>query len=144
MSGLEGLFAILIVALMPVALVFVTRYYALREKELFLRTDADTVRLQQLIEDKRHLEARIENLESIVCTIDFDLDQRLHGLTTGFPTSLETAPAPRALLSAASRPARRSQGRNRPRVRRNIAPRQAPAEDTALASATLTSPLLPT
>lgn len=90
MSGLEGLIAILIVALMPVALVFISRHYALREKQLSLRCEGEGRRLEELLESKRLLEARLEALETIVCGVEFDLDQRLQRLG-------RTAPARRAL-----------------------------------------------
>ena len=86
MTGLEGLLAILIVALMPVALVFISRYYALREKELSVRADGELRRLDRMAEEKRLLEARVEAIEAIVCTVEFDLDQRIHGLEPRPPT----------------------------------------------------------
>lgn len=118
MSGLEGLFAIVIVALMPVALVFITRYYALREKELASRSDADCRRLELLAEEKAALELRVENLESIICTADFELERRLLLLDQPRPDS-----------AAARLPAHRRRGA-RPRIKRRI-PAGAAAQKTA-------------
>lgn len=121
MSGLEGLFAIVIVALMPVALVFITRYYALREKELMTRSESNDRRLEQLLEDRLRLEARVENLESIICTADFELDQRLQRLSPPAPRS-----GPRALLSSTAVKLRRRPGsgsrRSAQRTRRSRGP----------------------
>lgn len=116
MTGIEGLLAILIVVLMPVVLVIVTRHYAFREKELALRGEVDARRLKQLVEEKQQLEARIENLESIVCTVEFELDQRLHGLCEAPPAMLSEA-ARAAVPAGRSRalPQRGSWGRRRAR-----------------------------
>src|SRR5262245_41329373 len=78
LTGFEGLLAIVIVALMPVALVFISRHYALREKQLTARADVEGRKIEELMEARRLLEARMEAVESIVCTVEFDLDQRLH------------------------------------------------------------------
>lgn len=110
MTGIEGLLAILIVVLMPVALVVVTRHYAFREKELALRGEVDARRLKQLLDEKRALEARVENLESIVCTVEFEIDQRLHGRLREGPAPTGTTNAGRAL------PQRTSWLRRRPRA----------------------------
>ena len=94
MTGFEGLLAILIVALMPVALVFISRHYALREKQLTTRAEGEGRKIEELVEARRLLEARMEALESIVCTVEFDLDQRLHRLGAR-PPARRALPAPR-------------------------------------------------
>jgi phage shock protein B len=111
-SGFEGLLAILIVALMPVALVFISRFYALREKELMLRAEGDTRRIDQLAEARRQLEQRVETLEAIVCNAEFELDQRLDRLgalpAVAGPLSRRALPAPplRRAPTTATSPAR--------------------------------------
>ncbi len=101
MTGFEGLIAILIVTLMPVALVFISRYYALREKQLTARSDADARRIDELTEGRRLLEARVEALESIVCNVEFDLDQRLRRLPRAAARRALPPPAARRRIGVA-------------------------------------------
>ncbi len=70
---------------LPVGIVFIRAYFRLREKQL----DAEQQRLrltgnpQSDSADRKRaadLEARIQNLESIVCSVDFELNQRLNRL----------------------------------------------------------------
>jgi hypothetical protein len=84
MDGLEALVAI-VIALVPIALRFLTRFYRLREKELMLRIQGEPARIEQLLDERRALEARVEALESIVCSAEFDFDQRLRGALAGGP-----------------------------------------------------------
>ncbi len=93
MDGIEALVAI-VFAMVPVAMRFIARYYRLREKELMLRAEGAPRRLEQLAEEKRQLEERVANLESIICSVDFELNRRLHRLaTSAAPPALLAAPA---------------------------------------------------
>jgi hypothetical protein len=78
MDGIEALVAI-VFAMVPVAMRFIARYYRLREKQLQLRAEEPRL-LAELIDEKRALEQRVENLESIICAVDFEIDRRLHRL----------------------------------------------------------------
>lgn len=49
-----------------------------REKQRAL--DERLLRLEKVTEEKRLLEARVQNLETIVCSVDFELNQRLNRL----------------------------------------------------------------
>lgn len=66
---------------MPVAIVFLQKYFRFREKQLEAGTGSpkllDAVRSDQAAK-QRELEARIENLESILIALDSDLEARLH------------------------------------------------------------------
>jgi serine/threonine-protein kinase len=76
---MEGLFAVLL----PAAIVFIVFHYRYRTRELELRAKqaADPKLLEKAAEEKKQLEARIQNLEAIVCSVDFELNQRLNRLT---------------------------------------------------------------
>ena len=93
MTGLEGLIAIACFALMPVALVFISRYFNLRERQLQRAESLDPAKLQELLTARLELGARVENLEAIVCSADFEVNRRLHALAV--------RPAPAAPLLAA-------------------------------------------
>jgi hypothetical protein len=101
MDGLEAL-VLIVFAMVPVTLRFIARYYRLREKELRALGTNGLRELERLRAEKRALEERVETLESIVCTVDFDLERRLHRAAAG-PT--------RALEAAARRRQRRSERR---------------------------------
>ena len=79
--GLEGIVAILACFGAPVALVLGVMYFRLRGKQLALGPGpVNPNALQEAQREKRLLEARIQNLESIVCSVDFELNQRLNRL----------------------------------------------------------------
>jgi serine/threonine-protein kinase len=73
---MEGVLALL----MPVLIVLIVTHYRFRTKQLAapVRDDADPKRLAAAESEKKALEARIQNLESIVCSVDFELNQRLN------------------------------------------------------------------
>ncbi len=77
---MEGVIAILSTFGMPVLIVFIVMSYRYRTKELALRGRqmVEPKLLQAAEEEKKLLEQRIENLESIVCSVDFELNQRLN------------------------------------------------------------------
>jgi hypothetical protein len=110
MDGVEAL-VLIIFAMVPVSLRFIARFYRLKEKELMLRAEGDPARIAELLDEKRRLETRIENLETIVCSADFELAERLHQLGGPPPP-----PAPPALPAARPRTQRRSR-RPRPEAR---------------------------
>src|SRR5687767_7696328 len=76
---MEGLVAIL----MPVLIVFIVTYFRFRTKQLALeeKRGYDPKLLEAADKEKKLLEARVQNLESIVCSVDFELNQRLNRLT---------------------------------------------------------------
>jgi serine/threonine-protein kinase len=76
----EAVFAILGTFGMPALIVFIVSYFRYRTKELALRERqaADPKLLVESEKEKKALEARLQNLESIVCSVDFELNQRLN------------------------------------------------------------------
>jgi eukaryotic-like serine/threonine-protein kinase len=72
----EGIIALL----MPVMIVFIVAYYRFRTRQLALeeKKGADPKLLKEADTEKKALEARIQNLESIVCSVDFELNERLN------------------------------------------------------------------
>jgi hypothetical protein len=81
MDGMEALVAI-VFAMVPIAMRFIARYYRLREKQLMLLGEPSPRRIERLVEEKRLLEQRVENLESIICSVDYELNRRLHRLAS--------------------------------------------------------------
>jgi hypothetical protein len=69
---------------LPVAIVFVTRYFNFREKQLAAQVAAQRLPAPSdgaalpSVSKQRELEARIENLESILIALDSELEARLH------------------------------------------------------------------
>ncbi len=95
-AHMEGVFAILMTFGMPIAIVLIVKHYRYREKELALREKqaAEPKRLEAAEKEKRLLEQRVQNLESIVCSVDFELNQRLNRLAS------QASVAAKALLPA--------------------------------------------
>jgi serine/threonine-protein kinase len=85
---MEEVIGILIVVFgTPVALTYIVSSFRYRAKELALKEkEAENRRLlpaapnEELEKKRKELEARIENLESIVCSVDFELNARLNRL----------------------------------------------------------------
>jgi serine/threonine-protein kinase len=95
---MEGALAIIFTFGMPIAIVYIVKYYKYREKELALRErqGASYKQLEAAEKEKKQLEQRVQNLESIVCSVDFELNQRLNRLaaqqsaiTRGLPPHVE-------------------------------------------------------
>jgi len=84
MHDLEGIIAILACFGAPITLVLGVMYLRLRGKQLALgAAPGNPHALEEALRDKRLLEARIQNLETIVCSVDFELNQRLNRLAAG-------------------------------------------------------------
>jgi eukaryotic-like serine/threonine-protein kinase len=102
----EGVIAIL----MPVMIVFIVTYYRFRAKQLALEEKKEPNRklLEAADKEKKALEARIQNLESIVCSVDFELNQRMnrvlaeHSVIQRVP--LLQAPNPGGTMAASKPP----------------------------------------
>src|SRR5579859_3232853 len=63
----------------PVAIVGMVSYFRYKTRQLAGRPQ-DKKELDELAREKKLLEARVQNLESIVCSVDFELNQRLNRL----------------------------------------------------------------
>jgi eukaryotic-like serine/threonine-protein kinase len=90
-----GTVSVFMVFGMPVAIVFISKYFKFREKELALRERQGEPRLLAASDkEKKQLEARIQNLESIVCSVDFELNQKLNRLIGQSQGGFKALPAP--------------------------------------------------
>jgi serine/threonine-protein kinase len=69
---------VLIVFGMPVAIVGVTQYFKYKMAQLRAKQQEDPKQLEKEREERKQLEARIQNLESIVCSVDLELNARLN------------------------------------------------------------------
>jgi serine/threonine-protein kinase len=86
---------------MPVALVGITQYFKYKMHQLRDKKGDDPKQLEKEREERKQLEARVQNLESIVCSVDLELNTRLNRLLSAqsaigaLPAHLPaTTPAP--------------------------------------------------
>ncbi|MDB4965273.1 MAG: serine/threonine protein kinase [Myxococcales bacterium] len=63
---------------MPVAIVGITQYYKYKMAQLRGRPHEDPKQLEKEREERKQLEARVQNLESIVCSVDLELNARMN------------------------------------------------------------------
>jgi len=72
---------VLIVFATPVAIVGIVSYFRFRTRQLLAPKSAgDSKELEAMRAERKQLEARVQNLESIVCSVDFELNARLNRL----------------------------------------------------------------
>jgi hypothetical protein len=72
--------ALVIIFGMPVAIVGITQYFKYKMHQLRSKQQEDPKQLEKEREEKKQLEARVQNLESIVCSVDLELNARLNRL----------------------------------------------------------------
>jgi serine/threonine-protein kinase len=99
-----GAFAIVMVFGMPVMIVGLSKYYKHKQLELEARSrGGDPKELESLKAERKQLEARVQNLESIVCSVDLELNQRLNQLAAHQSAAqrLLAAPAQRSAAQPA-------------------------------------------
>ena len=79
MADLAGIVAIIMSLGMAPAIVYLRGQHKLKEKRLELeaRTGGSGEDTKRLVEENKLLRERVENLESIVCSVDFELNQKL-------------------------------------------------------------------
>ena len=65
---------------MPVVLVGITQYFKFKRHELAAKGEKNPRELERDNEERKQLEARVQNLESIVCSVDLELNARLNRL----------------------------------------------------------------
>lgn len=90
---------------LPAAIVFIVKYFRFREKQLEAGVAGSNPRLLEGVRSEyaakqRELEARIENLESILIAVDGDLEHRLAARKAGAALPRPAA-APKAALPPA-------------------------------------------
>jgi eukaryotic-like serine/threonine-protein kinase len=76
----DGPAVVMIVFGTPVAIVGLVSYFRYKTRQLTQGSPKDKQQLEALDKEKKLLEARVQNLESIVCSVDFELNQRLNRL----------------------------------------------------------------
>jgi eukaryotic-like serine/threonine-protein kinase len=109
---MEGVLAILMVFGMPVAIVFIVKYFKALEKGLIGPKarqpglpSAERQQLEAFARERQLLEARVQNLETIVCSVDLELNARLNRLAAEQSRVLALPPAP-GLATPGAVPAR--------------------------------------
>lgn len=75
----EILVPIIICAVMPISIVWISLQHKYRMRKL-QAGDKDPKQLEKEKEERKQLEARVQNLESIVCSVDLELNARLNRL----------------------------------------------------------------
>src|SRR5215470_4726392 len=77
---MEDIIAIIMSLGMPVFIVAIVSHYRYRTKELAAKSQGgvNPKLLEASEKERKALEARIQNLESIVCSVDFELNQKLN------------------------------------------------------------------
>ena len=99
MADITGVFAILGTFGMAPLIVYLRGRYKLRERELMLEErkrlalPAGGEDVGKLKEENKLLRERVENLESIVCSVDFELNQKLAKVIDDHRSLLLPAPA---------------------------------------------------
>ncbi|MEP7126445.1 MAG: serine/threonine-protein kinase [Byssovorax sp.] len=122
--------AMLCVFGMPVAIVFVNRYFRFKERELERGLGSggrgDEKQLESGNKERKLLEARLQNLETIVCSVDFELNQRLNRVAAEASLAGRWLPPAAASAAAASTSAQTAELVGEP-----IAPPQRPGKEGA-------------
>ena len=83
LSPVEGIIAIVMIFGMPVFIVGINQYFKLRRLKLekeSLGGPKERKRIEALEQERAQLEGRVQNLESIVCSVDLELNARLNRL----------------------------------------------------------------
>jgi serine/threonine-protein kinase len=85
---------------------WVKRRFDLKEKQLAAGSDGGAGRkqIEGLEKERKLLQERVENLESIVCSVDYELNQRIARLAAGDSAPPQPAPNPSALAETAASP----------------------------------------
>jgi len=113
MADLAGLMAIVMSLGMAPTIIYIRGQNKLKERRLELeaKTGGSAEETKRLTEENKLLRERVENLESIVCSVDFELNQKLAKvideqrsliLPPGAAPALQAAPAPDAAAAPAS------------------------------------------
>jgi serine/threonine-protein kinase len=69
---------VMIVFGMPVAIVGITQYFKYKMQQLRSKQQQDPKELEKDRDERKQLEARVQNLESIVCSVDLELNARMN------------------------------------------------------------------
>jgi hypothetical protein len=111
MDDLAGvIISIVVTGVMPISIVGIVSYFRYKTRQLTARQGEDPKLLEKERETRKQLEARVQNLESIVCSVDLELNTRLNRLLAAqsgvgiLPPATKTAAAalPAAMASGAA------------------------------------------
>jgi serine/threonine-protein kinase len=69
---------VMIIFGMPVAIVGTVQYFKYKMAQLRAKQGEDPKQLEKEREERKQLEARVQNLESIVCSVDLELNARMN------------------------------------------------------------------
>jgi serine/threonine-protein kinase len=102
MADIPGLVAIVMTLGMAPAIIYIRGQYKLKEKQLQLEAgNAKPEETKRLTEENKLLRERVENLESIVCSVDFELNQKVAKLIDDQRSVIQpVSPAPASAASA--------------------------------------------
>src|SRR6478672_2191478 len=76
MPDIVGLLAVVMSLGMAPAIVYLRGQHKLKERKLELEAGGGGAAAKQLVDENKLLRERVENLESIVCSVDFELNQK--------------------------------------------------------------------
>jgi serine/threonine-protein kinase len=99
----EVVVPIVLGGLMPISIVGLVTYFRFKTKQLTAgQSREDPKQLEKEREERRQLEARVQNLESIVCSVDLELNARLNRVLAAQSSvgALPAAPGPKGELPA--------------------------------------------
>src|SRR5438094_5558905 len=77
MADIAGLIAIVMSLGMAPAIIKIRGDHKLKQRKMELEAGGGGKASQKLLEDNKLLRERVENLESIVCSVDLELNQKL-------------------------------------------------------------------
>jgi serine/threonine-protein kinase len=135
---IEGILAIVMSLGMAPAIIYLRNQHKLKEKRLDLEakgllTAGPNLNEQKLLAENKSLRERVENLESIVCNVDLELNQKISKLLDESRMQAPRATAPEALAATAApeaQPVAPTASVALDRTATAIAPPSAPAPST--------------
>lgn len=135
---IEGILAIVMSLGMAPAIIYLRNQHKLKEKRLDLEakgllTAGPNLNEQKLLAENKSLRERVENLESIVCNVDLELNQKISKLLDESRMQAPRATAPDALAATAApeaQPVTPTASVALDRTATAIAPPSAPAPST--------------
>jgi serine/threonine-protein kinase len=90
----EVIVPVVIAGIMPMTIVGIVSYFRFKTKQLMAgKSNENPKLLEKEREERKQLEARVQNLESIVCSVDLELNARLNRLLAA-QSAVGALPAP--------------------------------------------------
>jgi serine/threonine-protein kinase len=101
---ITGLFAVIGAFSIGPGIIYIRTRAKLQERRLELEAKTGGKDAQKLLDENKLLRERVENLESIVCSVDFELNQKLAKLVDGQRSLLLAPGSPSPTPSASASP----------------------------------------